>query len=77
MVINGDLIMVIIMNFTSKSPGATAALKASLTKLMKRVTEASARVEKAWNGSDGLWLKPWFFTDGISNTAIMGIMLYR
>eukprot|EP00435_Cladocopium_sp_Y103_P045130 s2840_g12.t2 len=34
-----------------QSSGATAALKASLTKLMKRVTEASARVEKAKQAS--------------------------
>lgn len=34
-----------------QSAGATAALKASLTKLMKRVTEASARVEKAKQAS--------------------------
>ena len=36
--------------YRDKAPafrGATAALKASLTKLMKRVTEASSRVEKA------------------------------
>ena len=39
--------------YLDKAPpfrGATAALKASLTKLMKRVTEASSRVEKAGNG---------------------------